>query len=95
MRTTLDLPDPLMRRIKVKAAQEDRKLKDLVAELLEAGLAQPAKLWMDAWSAAFAVADGCRLVSTDQVFGQFDGLDLLLLADTPGYIRSAPPTGQG
>ncbi len=42
MKTTLDLPDDLMRRIKVKAAHEDRKLKDLVAELLQAGLEQPA-----------------------------------------------------
>jgi plasmid stability protein len=32
MKTTLDLPDPLMRKIKVRAAGEGRKLKDLVAE---------------------------------------------------------------
>ena len=38
MKTTLDLPDELVRRIKVEAAQSDRKLKDLVAQLLEAGL---------------------------------------------------------
>ena len=39
MKTTLDLPDPLMRRIKIRAAGEDRKLKDLIAELLDLGLA--------------------------------------------------------
>ena len=39
MKTTLDLPDELMRAIKVRAAREDRKLKDLVAELLREGLA--------------------------------------------------------
>ena len=39
MKTTLDLPDELMREIKVRAAREDRKLKDLVAELLRCGLA--------------------------------------------------------
>lgn len=38
MKTTLDLPDDLVRRIKVQAAKSDRKLKDLVAQLLEAGL---------------------------------------------------------
>ena len=38
MKTTLDLPDDLVRRIKVEAALSDRKLKDLVAQLLEAGL---------------------------------------------------------
>lgn len=42
MKTTIDLPDDLMRRVKVKAAQEDRKLKDLVAELLEMGLERPS-----------------------------------------------------
>lgn len=39
MKTTLDLPDELMREIKVRAAREDRKLKDLVTELLRKGLA--------------------------------------------------------
>jgi len=38
MKTTLDLPDDLVRRIKIQAAKSDRKLKDLVAQLLEAGL---------------------------------------------------------
>ena len=38
MKTTLDLPDDLMRSIKVKAAREDRRLKDVVAELLQRGL---------------------------------------------------------
>ena len=40
MKTTLDLPDDLMREIKVRAAREDRKLKDLIAELLRLGLAE-------------------------------------------------------
>jgi len=39
MKTTLELPDDLMREIKVRAAREDRKLKDLVTELLRKGLA--------------------------------------------------------
>ena len=42
MKTTLELPDDLMREIKVRAAREDRKLKDLVAELLRLGLEQHA-----------------------------------------------------
>lgn len=41
MKTTLDLPDELMRTIKIRAAQQDRKIKDVVAELLRRGLAQP------------------------------------------------------
>jgi plasmid stability protein len=38
MKTTLDLPDDLMRAIKIRAAREDRKLKDVVAELLRKGM---------------------------------------------------------
>lgn len=39
MKTTLDLPDDLLRTIKIRAAQEDRKLKDTIADLLRRGLA--------------------------------------------------------
>lgn len=39
MKTTLELPDELARRVKVRAAQRNQKLKDVVAQLLEIGLA--------------------------------------------------------
>jgi len=38
MKTTLELPDALMRRVKVRAANTDRKLKDVVTDLIEQGL---------------------------------------------------------
>jgi uncharacterized protein len=38
------------------------------------------KLWMDAYLAAFAIAGGYQLVTTDKGFKQFKGLDLLLLS---------------
>ena len=38
MKTTLELPDELMRTIKIRAVNEDRKLKDVIAELLRRGL---------------------------------------------------------
>jgi len=38
MKTTLDLPDELVRRVKMRAVQSDRKLKDMVALLLDPGL---------------------------------------------------------
>lgn len=41
MKTTLDLPGHLMREVKIRAASENRKLKDLIAELLATGLATP------------------------------------------------------
>lgn len=40
MKTTLDLPDELMRSVKIRAVRENRKLKDMIAELLRRGLAQ-------------------------------------------------------
>lgn len=41
MKTTLELPDHLMRAVKIRAAKTDRKLKDVVAELIQRGLAGP------------------------------------------------------
>jgi hypothetical protein len=40
MKTTLDLPDNLMREIKIQAAKENRKLKDVIADLLRRGLSR-------------------------------------------------------
>ena len=40
MKTTLELPDDLMRRIKLRAVHRNRRLKDEIAQLLEAGMAQ-------------------------------------------------------
>ena len=37
------------------------------------------KLWMDAYLAAFALAGGYQMVTTDAAFGQFSGLDLRVL----------------
>lgn len=38
------------------------------------------KLWMDAYLAAFAMAGGYQLVTSDKAFKQFQGLDLLVLS---------------
>ena len=40
MRTTLDLPDALLRELKAQAALDGTTLKSLIAELVERGLAQ-------------------------------------------------------
>jgi plasmid stability protein len=40
MKTTLDLPDDVMRAVKIRAAEENRRLKDVMADLLRRGLNQ-------------------------------------------------------
>jgi plasmid stability protein len=39
MKTTLELPDALMRAVRVRAAATDRRIKDVMAEAIAAGLA--------------------------------------------------------
>ena len=39
MKTTLDLPDDLMRKVKIRAVHEHKKLKDTIAELIRKGMA--------------------------------------------------------
>jgi plasmid stability protein len=41
MKTTLDLPDSLVRQMKLRAVRDGRKLKDVAADLLRRGLAAP------------------------------------------------------
>ena len=42
MKTTVELPEALVKQIKLRAVQEGRKLKDAVADLLRQGLAATA-----------------------------------------------------
>jgi len=41
MKTTLEIPDPLFRQVKARAAMEGLKLKEVVASALSAYLTQP------------------------------------------------------
>ena len=38
MKTTIELPDDLMRRVKIRAVHEHKKLKDAIAEWIERGM---------------------------------------------------------
>jgi len=42
MKTTLELPDDLMRAVKIRAAERNQRMKDVVADALRAALAMPA-----------------------------------------------------
>jgi len=39
LKTTLDLPDDLMREVKIRAVHEHKKLKDAIAEFIRRGMA--------------------------------------------------------
>jgi plasmid stability protein len=41
MKTTLDLPDEIVRQLKMRAVRDRRKLKDVAAEMLRNGLHSP------------------------------------------------------
>jgi hypothetical protein len=41
MKTTLELPDHLLKRVKIRAVHENKKLKDVIAEFIERGMKQP------------------------------------------------------
>jgi plasmid stability protein len=51
MKTIIELPDHLMREVKVRAAQTDRKLKDVIAEFIQRGLETPRDPFVDHGSA--------------------------------------------
>ena len=61
MKTTIDLPDALVIEIKIEAARQKKKLKELVPELVRAGLdvrrttappdGQAMAKWLDEWVA--------------------------------------------
>lgn len=43
MKTTVELPDELMRTVKIRAVNEGRRLKDVMAELIRRGLAEESE----------------------------------------------------
>ena len=70
---TLWLTDPL-----VTFDHEPAGLDPIWKKLAAVRTASP-KLWMEAYLAAFAMAGGYSLVTTDKAFKQFKGLDLVVL----------------
>ena len=62
-------------------SEEPRGLETSWNRLGGASKASP-KLWMDAYLAAFAMSGGYQLVTMDNAFTQFKGLDLLILSKT-------------
>ena len=58
MKTTIELPDDLVTEVKIEAARQHKKLKELMPELVRAGLranvraparSRESKQWLEAW----------------------------------------------
>ena len=81
MKTTLDLPDPLMRRVKIRAASEGRKLKEVIADLLEKGLEAPQGV---------TLPDG----ELPYVVDPQTGFPMSRMLNTPGYVPPTPEESQ-
>lgn len=63
---------------RISFASEPRNLESHWKTFTARNTASP-KLWMDAYLAAFALAGGHRLITTDHAFSQFKNLNLLVL----------------
>ncbi len=64
---------------RISWVEEPRGLESSWKKLAGCSQASP-KLWADAYLAAFAMAGGYQLVTTDKGFKQFKGLDLVVLS---------------
>ena len=76
MRTTIDLPDPLLKHLKARAALEGRTLRDVVVQLVEQGLNAPPR-----------VANGAR-VQARPVVGTVGAVDVGGEVPTPVAAQS-------
>ena len=61
MKTTIDLPDALVKEIKLRALYDGQKLKDAVADLLRKGLAAPSEPPVDDDSRGYTIDPQTRL----------------------------------
>jgi hypothetical protein len=75
-----DWQDRLLQDDRIGFATEPKRINLQWKRLARVQTASP-KLWIDSYLAAFAIAAGCQLVTTDNGFEKFAGLDLQLLAE--------------
>ena len=61
MKTTVDLPDALVKEIKLRAVHDGQKLKDAIAELLRKGLEAPSSPPADDDGPGFTIDPETRL----------------------------------
>ena len=94
MKTTLDLPDALVKQVKLRALRDGRKLKDAVADLLRKGLAVDAAPAAEAPVIAKDKKTGLPLIECKQAASPQDEMTParvadLLLAQEAGWHHAA------
>jgi plasmid stability protein len=92
MKTTLELPDALIKQVKIRAVHEGRKLKDTVADLLRKGLAADSESRSDGPVVTKSRKTGLPLIVCKQAPApgeEFspEQIHELLLAEEAGCLR--------
>ena len=80
MKTTLEIPDALFRKIKATAALDGKSLKDFVTDAVKEKLAQPARSRKEGWRAVFGklpakAAGEMRAITADAEFRKIEPED--------------------
>lgn len=87
MKTTLELPDELMRTVKIRAAREGRKLKDIVAALIQNGLSCQAEVGGHARSNVHLPLVECARNASPEAEMTPDRVAEALLQEEAGAVR--------
>ena len=80
MKTTLEIPDKLFRKIKATAALDGKSLKDFVTDAVKEKLAHPARSRKEGWQSVFGklpakAAREMRVITTDPEFRKIEPED--------------------
>ena len=74
MKTTLELPNDLLRRTKAEAARQGRSMKDVVVEAIEEGLRRQRESRVG-WRAVFGRASRAAVRDVDRHLADFERVD--------------------
>ena len=70
MKTTLDLPDDVLRSAKATAAIRGESLRDFVASALEARLRSESSLPRSGWRSVFGLARPAEVAAVDRIISR-------------------------
>jgi len=79
VKTTLDLPDDVLRNAKATAAVRGESLRDFVASALEARLRSDPSVRRSGWRSAFGLARAAEVGAIDRIISR--GLEIVELAE--------------